>query len=94
MKIHSKPIEEHPEVPLADDGRWEAIVALSAYALRRSDGVRVRVVWETPPDSRAEAVRPTLEEAYLYAVEGFDEGQPMNGADEKEDRLCHARWVG
>ena len=27
MKIHSKPIEEHAEVPLADDGRWEAIVA-------------------------------------------------------------------
>jgi len=27
MKIHSKPIEEHAEVPLADDGRWEDIVA-------------------------------------------------------------------
>jgi GTP-binding protein HflX len=27
MKIHSKPIEEHAEVPLADDSRWEAIVA-------------------------------------------------------------------
>jgi GTPase len=27
MKIHSRPIEEHPEVPLADDRRWEAIVA-------------------------------------------------------------------
>src|SRR3954471_14685526 len=27
MKFHSKPIEEHAEVPLADDGRWEAIVA-------------------------------------------------------------------
>ena len=27
MKIHSKPVEEHVEVPLADDGRWEAIVA-------------------------------------------------------------------
>ena len=58
---------------------------LVSGTLRRSDGVRVRVVSETPPDSRAEAVRPTLEEAYLYAVEGFDEGQPMNGADEKED---------
>jgi ABC-2 type transport system ATP-binding protein len=67
---------------------------LVSGTLRRSDGVRVRVVSETPPDSRAEAVRPTLEEAYLYAVEGSDEGQPMNGADEKEDRRCHARWVG
>src|SRR5256885_11962299 len=27
MKIHSKPVEEHAEVPLADDSRWEAIVA-------------------------------------------------------------------
>ena len=27
MKIHSKPVEEHAEAPLADDGRWEAIVA-------------------------------------------------------------------
>ncbi len=27
MKFHSKPVEEHAEVPLADDGRWEAIAA-------------------------------------------------------------------
>jgi GTP-binding protein HflX len=27
MKFHSKPLEEHAEVPLADDGRWEEIVA-------------------------------------------------------------------
>jgi GTP-binding protein HflX len=27
MKFHSKPLEEHAEVPLADGGRWEAIVA-------------------------------------------------------------------
>src|SRR6476659_7491933 len=27
MKFHSKPLEEHAEVPLADDGRWEASVA-------------------------------------------------------------------
>lgn len=27
MRIHSKPVEEHAEVPLADDSRWEAIVA-------------------------------------------------------------------
>jgi GTPase len=26
MKFHSKPIEEHAEVPLADEGRWEEIV--------------------------------------------------------------------
>jgi GTP-binding protein HflX len=27
MKFHSKPIDEHTEVPLADDGRWEEQVA-------------------------------------------------------------------
>jgi len=27
MKFYSKPLEEHAEVPLADDGRWEALVA-------------------------------------------------------------------
>jgi GTP-binding protein HflX len=27
MKIHSKPVEEHAEVPVADDGRWEELVA-------------------------------------------------------------------
>jgi GTP-binding protein HflX len=27
MRIHSKPVEEHAEVPLADDSRWEEIVA-------------------------------------------------------------------
>jgi GTPase len=27
MKFFSKPVDEHKEVPLADDGRWEAIVA-------------------------------------------------------------------
>jgi GTPase len=27
MKFHSKPIEEHTEVPLADDGQWEEQVA-------------------------------------------------------------------
>lgn len=26
MKFYSKPVEEHPEVPLADNGRWEEIV--------------------------------------------------------------------
>jgi GTPase len=37
MKFHSKPVEEHPEVPLADDGRWEATVAhwTRREALRR-----------------------------------------------------------
>jgi GTP-binding protein HflX len=35
MKFHSKPIEEHTEVPLADDGRWEQQVA---HWTEREDG--------------------------------------------------------
>jgi len=27
MRLHSKPIEEHAEVPVADDGRFEALLA-------------------------------------------------------------------
>ena len=27
MKFQSKPIEEHQEVPLADEGQWEELVA-------------------------------------------------------------------
>src|SRR5262245_13913917 len=27
MKFYSKPVAEHAEIPLADDGRWESIVA-------------------------------------------------------------------
>ena len=26
MRFNSKPIEEHTEVPLADEGRWDALV--------------------------------------------------------------------
>jgi ABC-type multidrug transport system ATPase subunit len=33
---------------------------------RRADGVHLRVVCETPPRPRAQAVAPTLEDAYLY----------------------------
>jgi ABC-2 type transport system ATP-binding protein len=38
--------------------------------IRRSDGVQVRVVSATPPDSQAGSVHPTLEDAYLYFVGG------------------------
>ena len=41
---------------------------LVSGTLRRSDGVRVRVVVDEPPDPRASKVRPTLEDAYLHAV--------------------------
>jgi ABC-type multidrug transport system ATPase subunit len=38
--------------------------------MRRSDGVRVRVIHDGPPDPAAQAVAPTLEDAYLAATPG------------------------
>jgi len=35
---------------------------------RQQDGVRVRAISETAPDTTAEAVEPTLEDAYLYTI--------------------------
>jgi ABC-type multidrug transport system ATPase subunit len=42
---------------------------LISGTIRQSDGVHVRIVAETMPDSGAEAVTPTLEDAYLYCIE-------------------------
>lgn len=41
---------------------------LISSALRRSDGVHVRVVSETPPGPDARAATPTLEDAYLHFI--------------------------
>lgn len=46
---------------------------------RRSDGVHLRVVSETPPDPTAQAVAPTLEDAYLYFISS------ANGSTSGED---------
>jgi ABC-2 type transport system ATP-binding protein len=37
-------------------------------AVRRSDGVQVRVVHATPPAASAEPVKPSLEDVYLYLI--------------------------
>jgi ABC-type multidrug transport system ATPase subunit len=37
-------------------------------SIRRADGVHVRVVADSPPRESAEAVTPTLEDAYLWCV--------------------------
>jgi ABC-type multidrug transport system ATPase subunit len=42
---------------------------LISSTIRQSDGVHVRIVAETPPDSGAEPAIPTLEDAYLYCIE-------------------------
>ncbi len=41
---------------------------LVSSAIRRSDGIHVRVVAAQPPDASARPVPPTLEDAYLRAV--------------------------
>jgi len=41
---------------------------LISSTARRSDGVHLRMVGETPPGPNAQAVTPTLEEAYLYFI--------------------------
>jgi len=41
---------------------------LVSGSIRRSDGVRVRLVSADPPDSSARQVPPTLEDAYLAAI--------------------------
>jgi ABC-2 type transport system ATP-binding protein len=44
-------------------------------AIRRGDGVHVRVIASAPPDGSSEAVPPTLEDAYLYAVSTVRPGE-------------------
>jgi ABC-type multidrug transport system ATPase subunit len=56
---------------------------LVSGTLRRSDGVRVRVVADNPPDPRASAVQPILEDAYLYTVENPEKGGRPTTASEK-----------
>jgi ABC-2 type transport system ATP-binding protein len=50
---------------------------LISMTLRRSDGVHVRGVGDTPPGSVAQAVTPTLEDAYLYVISSANGS--MNG---------------
>ncbi len=50
---------------------------LISMTLRRSDGVHVRGVGDTPPGSAAQAVTPTLEDAYLYFISSANGS--MNG---------------
>ncbi len=41
---------------------------LISSTARRGDGIHLRMVSETPPSQNAQAVTPTLEEAYLYFI--------------------------
>jgi GTP-binding protein HflX len=48
MKFHSKPIEEHGEVPLADDGQWEQQVAHWTGSHARGTGLAGREAGSEP----------------------------------------------
>jgi ABC-type multidrug transport system ATPase subunit len=50
---------------------------LISSTARRSDGVHLRMVGETKPHQNAQAVSPTLEEAYLYAISSTDESMSL-----------------
>lgn len=41
---------------------------LISSTVRRSDGVHVRLVADTPPGAEAQAISPTLEDAYLHCI--------------------------
>ena len=41
---------------------------LISGTMRRSDGVRVRLIHDSAPSSAAQAVTPTLEDAYLASI--------------------------
>jgi len=71
---------------LVDDKVWSCVVSSSelndyrerhviSSAIRRSDGVHIRVVAEVPPVSGAEATPPSLEDAYLYCISSAN-GKP------------------
>jgi ABC-2 type transport system ATP-binding protein len=52
---------------------------LISSTARRSDGVHLRVVGSTPPSPDAQAVPPTLEDAYLHSIAAANASQ--HGAD-------------
>ena len=42
---------------------------LISSTIRKSDGVHVRVISEGAPDGDAQAISPSLEDAYLHSIE-------------------------
>ena len=85
--------EGAPELLLRGvEGRaWEWVVPSSELpavrarwvisgAVRRSDGVHVRLVGETPPGPGAQPVPPTLEDAYLHWTAGRRASAAVRGA--------------
>ncbi len=74
-------IQSSPEglLSMVEQKVWEWVVPSSdlstarerytlSSSIRRSDGVHIRVISDTPPSSSAITVPPTLEDAYLYCI--------------------------
>lgn len=74
-------IQHSPEVLLGivEEKVWELVIPSSdlptareyytiSSSIRRSDGVHIRVISDTPPSSSARTVMPTMEDAYLYCI--------------------------
>jgi len=58
---------------------------LISSTARRGDGVHIRVVGETPPGSDAQAVTPTLEDAYLHFISSANGSMGPIGAMGREN---------
>ncbi len=83
LVTHASPEEMLRQV---EGKAWEMVIASSDFTaakqtqlisgtVRTSDGLRVRSVSTTPPDSNAKSVPPTLEDAYLYLLDSDRNGQ-------------------
>ena len=73
---------------LVDDKVWSCAVSSSemndfrerhviSSAIRRSDGVHIRVVADVPPAPGAEPAPPSLEDAYLYCISSANSEAPL-----------------
>jgi len=78
LQFHAAPEEL---LRIAEGKTWELTIPSSELpdvkrrlvlsgTIRTSDGIRIRVVADRPPAEEARAVKPTLEDAYLYLLAG------------------------
>ena len=78
LQFHAAPEEL---LRIAEGKTWELTIPSSELpdvkkrlvlsgTIRTSDGIRIRVVADLPPTEEARAIRPTLEDAYLYLLAG------------------------
>ncbi len=73
MKFHSKPVDEHQEVPLADDGRLEELVAAwQARAPNESARAARNACYLL---SLHDAIEPQVQQAQLNELRGLVEAQ-------------------